>query len=193
MMSLDAARCGFPVDPASFGLPPRPLSMPAALNMQMTLNRMKESMPPATKEHWANVAAMLTATSRMTSPDHEPEHAPLPPLDPLACFTPPMSAVSANIYNTPGREGKGGGDVSPFVLETSHDEKPVRGDVSPFLLEPAATPEFTKPEPELPVMVKAPPLPETTVLTKSEPSNASSLLDLADDECDAFLQTLLTL
>lgn len=193
MMSLDAARCGFPLDPAAFALHPRPLSIPAALNMQMTLNRMKESMPPATKEHWASVAAMLTATSRMTSPEHEPELPPLPPLDPLACFTPPLSAATSTVYNTPGREGKGGGDVSPFSLESSREGKTAGGDVSPFQLEPAAKPEPVKPEPQLPVMVKAPLVPDAPVLAKSEPSSASNLLDLADDECDAFLKTLLAL
>jgi hypothetical protein len=105
MVSLDAARCGLPLD----GFPglPRGLSLPQAMQMHAL---MKEN-PLVAREHWANIAAFL---ANQSAPLDRSEP-PAPVVSPPECVTPQINC-SVPTYDTPHREGKTGGDVSPFML-----------------------------------------------------------------------------
>ena len=104
MFSAMNSRTGNPVlDALTMG---RQLSLPQAMNLHALF---KDN--PVAREQWANIAAALLANPPAV--EHE---APGPSTD---AFT-PMMAPAVPAYDTPIREGKTGGDISPFALDKSN-------------------------------------------------------------------------
>jgi len=215
MVSLDAMRCGLPID----GFPglPRSLSLPQAMQMHALL---KENMShPLAREHWANIAALLANPPII---EREAAAAPAP-----ECFSPSVPCMMPT-YDTPNDTGKRGGEVSPFQLggnsnPQSEPSSPGRPDMPepPMITGDAPKELMTMTDAHLSAMHAKAPIggrvahlgglsSPVKLECRQEPSAPASVggesidsdapldgepaefLDMGEADCDAFLKTLLS-
>jgi hypothetical protein len=152
LSALTSSRTGNPVlDALTMG---RQLSLPQAMNLHALF---KDN--PIAREQWAHIAAALLANPPAIEHD--------PPVPSSECFTPIVNPAVPS-YDTPLREGKQGGDVSPFALDKSNPASKPASPGHPAAFERPA-PERTSPEP--PTLSEQPSLMINTAMLSAVPNN----------------------